>query len=203
MPRASWGWSVPELPAEPRLFVAVELPASVREALALLQSQLRRRGLDSLRWARPEGIHLTLKFLGETPAGRVPAIAEALGRATAGVRPHELRLGSLGAFGGRSPRVVWVDIQGRTDELLRLQRQTEEALAALGFAREKRAFSPHVTLARIRPEDARHAARALPEALAAASVPEASLTVEEMSLMMSKLGPGGAVYTRLEAFPLR
>ena len=189
-------------PEEVRLFVAVELPPPVTAALGELQAELRRRGLSALRWVRPEGIHLTLKFLGEVPARQVTSVLDALASAVQGIGPHDLSLGRLGTFGGRSPRVLWIALEGGVETLGRLQEQVEQALATLGFPREERAFSPHLTLARVRPENARGAARPLAEAVAAVEVMHAKIPVRELALMRSQLKPGGAVYTRLEAFPL-
>jgi 2'-5' RNA ligase len=194
---------VTDLPQQPRLFVAVELDGHARQALDRLQQELQSHGLHGLRWVRPEGIHLTLKFLGETPRETVVAITEALAGSTAGVGPHRLALGSLGTFGSRNaPRVLWVDLKGDLDDLLRLQEGVERVLTPLGFPRESRRFSPHLTLARLRPESAREAAGPLAQAIAAVSPPSATIDVRDVSLMLSRLGPGGAVYTRLEAFPL-
>ncbi len=192
-----------ELPEQPRLFVAVELGGHVQGALDRLQHEIQRHGLHGLRWVRPEGIHLTLKFLGETPREKVAPITQALTASTAGVPAHELSLGKLGTFGSRgSPRVLWVDLDGDLEPLLRLAEQVERALVPLGFPPEGRRFSPHLTLARVRPESARDVAGPLAQAVGAVSAPKVAINVREVSLMMSKLGPGGAVYTQLEAFPL-
>ena len=185
-----------------RLFVAIELPGEVREALSRLQHELQRRGLEKLRWVRPEGIHLTLKFLGPTPADKVPQIEEALTDAAEGVGQHELVLGEVGTFGGSRPRVVWVDLRGDLGPVRDLQERAERALNALGYEREARSWSPHVTLARVRPETAREAARALPAAIAGTRVPAGVIPVREVSLMRSTLRPSGAVYERIAAFPL-
>jgi 2'-5' RNA ligase len=186
-----------------RLFVAVELEGPALRALAEAQSQLRRRGLEGLRWVRAEGIHLTLKFLGETPAGRVPAIEAALAEAVRGIPPHTVSLNGLGTFGGRrNPRVVWVDVVGEVETLHRLQQRVDLALGRIGFPREDRNFSPHLTLARVRPEAARDLAEPIARALEHVEAPSAEVPVRELSLMRSTLGPGGAVYARLAAFPL-
>jgi len=164
---------------------------------------LQRHPLDGLRWVRPEGIHLTLKFLGETPREKVAPITQALAGSTVGVAPHELSLGKLGSFGSRgSPRVLWVDLDGDLEPLRRLAAQVERALVPLGFPPEGRRFSPHLTLARVRPESAREVAGPLAQAVAAVSAPKTAIEVRQVSLMQSKLGPGGAVYTQLEAFRL-
>jgi len=190
--------------SELRLFVACELPSEMKAALTALQDALRRQGAPPVRWVRPEGIHLTLKFLGAVPAQRVTDICAALAPTVEGIPPLELSLGSLGAFGGRrGARVVWVGVEGDVERAVELQRRVETALARLGFPTEERAFSPHLTLARV-PDHVGAAERErlwdLTKALAA---PEAApVTIRELSLMRSILGPGGAVYERLAAFPL-
>jgi 2'-5' RNA ligase len=189
--------------AELRLFVAIELPQAVLDALRRLQSELRARGLEPLRWVRPEGIHLTLKFLGETPAERVPDIAQALEQAAKGVPPHDLSLGPLGTFGSRgSPRVLWVDLAGDLEPLRRLQERIEKSLAQIGFPKEGRPFSAHLTLARVPPEAARGLAGRLAEAVQRVKGPPGHIPVREVSLMRSQPGPGGAVYTCLHSVPL-
>ena len=183
--------------------MAVELPSQALDALERLQHELQRQVPRGLRWVRPEGIHLTLKFLGETPRERVPAVEDALAAEVRGIAPHELSLGALGTFGSRgAPRVLWVDLDGETETLETLQRRTDRALDAIGFPSEKRPFSAHLTLARVRPESAREAAEPLAQAIRSTSVPPATIPVREVSLMLSRLGPAGAVYTRVEAWAL-
>ena len=177
--------------------MAVELGDGVRQALADLQNDLRERGLERLRWVRGEGIHLTLKFLGDTPENMVPQISEALSRAVAGTRRHRLSLGRIGTFGGKRPRVLWVDLVGETDELASLQHVVETELSALGFEREKRRFSPHLTLARVRPETSADIAEAIPKGIESVRAPDTAVLVSEVALIRSTLGPGGAVYNRL------
>jgi 2'-5' RNA ligase len=188
-----------------RLFVAVELPAHVLQQLNAVQHAMQREArLDGLRWVRPEGIHLTLKFLGETPAARQKDIEGAIGRGTSGVAPFGLSLGALGKFGSRlAPRVLWVDVRGDVESLKRLQGQVERELAQLRYSPENRAYSAHLTLARVPQERARELAAPLDEAIAATAPPAAEWTVDEVSLMRSELRPSGAVYTRLFAAPLR
>jgi 2'-5' RNA ligase len=191
------------VPESLRLFVAIELPGEVREALNRLQHELQRQGLEKLRWVRPEGIHLTLKFLGATPVEKVSAIEEALAMAVAGTAPHELSLAKLGTFGGNRPRVLWIDVMGDVDAVCRLQERVESAMNRLGFEREARGWSPHVTLARVRPETARQAASAIARATSEVDTPSGVIAVREASLMRSTLRPSGAIYERLAAFPLR
>jgi 2'-5' RNA ligase len=186
-----------------RLFVAIDLPEDVRESLGRLQAGLRRDDLSGLRWTRPEGVHLTLKFLGETPAAEVAAIEGALARAVRGVPAFRLALGAPGTFGGRrGPRVLWVDVEGELAPLQQLQAAVERELAAVGFAPEERKFSPHLTLARVPQPPPPGLAERLSRALAAVAAPQGEFRATELLLMRSRLQPGGAVYSRVAAFPL-
>jgi len=186
-----------------RLFVAIDLPEDVRESLGGLQADLRRHDLPGLRWTRPEGVHLTLKFLGETPATSLAAIESALARAVRGVPSFRLALGAPGTFGGRrGPRVLWVDVEGELPPLQRLQAAVERELAAVGFAPEEREFSPHLTLARVPQPPPPGLAERLSRALAAVAAARDEFEATELLLMRSSLQPGGAVYSRVAAFPL-
>jgi 2'-5' RNA ligase len=186
-----------------RLFVACELSREVKETLTHVQGELKGYGLQCLRWVRPDGIHLTLKFLGETPPGRAPAIQGALAAACQGTAPFGLSLGKLGTFGDRrGPRVIWVDIAAEREAVAHLQERVEERLERLGFPRERRTFSPHLTLARVSPELAASQGPRIREALAAVTVPEVRQRVAEVSLMRSILQRGGAAYERLAASAL-
>jgi 2'-5' RNA ligase len=182
-----------------RLFVAIELPTEVRATLDDLQHNLQRDpALARLRWVRPEGIHLTLKFLGETPAERLPEIEPTVARAVVGIPPFDLHLGNLGAFGSpRAPRVLWVEVAGDLDSLAKLQSQVEAELGALGFPAEARRFSPHLTLARVPPERAAEAARPLAEAIANRDSVRGAIRAEALALIKSDLQRGGAIYTQL------
>lgn len=182
-----------------RLFIAIELPAPVLAALSEVQHALQRDpALARLRWTRPEGIHLTLKFLGETPTERRPTIEAALVRAVSGIAPFGLRLGKPGRFGSRSsPRVAWIDVAGEIEPLARLQAAVEREVSPLGYPAEARAYSPHLTLARVPPERAREAAGPLDDALRTVPVRPAGFRAEGVSLMKSDLQRGGAVYTQL------
>jgi len=181
-----------------RLFVAIELPASVRQRLANLANELRGMGLERLRWVRTENIHITLKFLGETLADSQPQIEDALRAAAEGVAPHELTLGELGKFGGRqNPRVLWVDVRGDVDTLKTLQKRVDTNIAALGFPADERPFAAHLTLARVPQDLAKKVARPLTEAIDAVKVPDPPIPVREIVLMRSELRREGPIYTRL------
>ncbi len=197
-----------------RLFVAIELPEDWRQALALGQAELRSaleaEGLR-LRWTRPEGIHLTLKFLGEVEAGRRGAIEAALAGCLTRPPRLRLRLGQPGLFtsgrrtrftSGRPARVLWVGVEGDIEGLARLADEIDRACAGLGLAAEQRSFTGHLTLARV-PESVSLPADSLAPKLQTIHLPEtAPFVVERVSLIRSHLGPGGSRYERLAAFPV-
>ncbi len=191
---------------ELRLFVALELPADVRSALSGVQERLKRQApRGAVRWTGPEGIHLTLQFLGEVPAARQEAIAAAVTRAASGHGPLNLRAEGLGCFpNNRNPRVVWVGLAGDLEALAALQGSVAAALTPLGFRPDARGFSPHLTLGRVRREASGDEARAVGRLIEGTALDTAARwTADALSLMRSELRPEGARYTCLLAAPLQ
>ena len=152
-------------------------------------------------WVAPGNLHLTLKFLGTVPETRIDAIVDALTQSGLDLRPFEARIRGLGAFpSGTRPRVIWAGVTDGANEMVELARRVDAALAELGFAREERPFSPHVTLGRVR-RPGRDPA--LTEALGLATVREfGRMRVPGAALMRSELGPRGARYTELAKMTL-
>lgn len=181
-----------------RAFTAIELDERLRNKLGDLQDRLHGDVPPGLvRWVRPEGIHLTLKFLGDVPAVQVPEIAQALQQACAKHAPFECAVSELGCFPNTTrPRVVWVGIQESGGVLAALQRDVDRAVAALGFEPEQRRFHPHLTLGRVKSRD-REAIAALGEYVSRARVKVGTIQANAVHLMRSDLLPGGAVYTAL------
>ena len=192
--------------AQVRVFVAVELPEGLLAALAQAQAPLRAANLP-LRLVRPEGIHLTLAFIGEIPAARVAALTAAVEHGAVGIAVFSLRAEGLGLFpNARRPRVVWVGVQGEAEDRARLgalHAQVTRELQAAGFPCDTR-LDPHLTLGRVQE-------RATPAEAAQIGAIVQTLTlptplpfdVGHISVVRSELRPGGAVYTRLQAIPLR
>ncbi|MFO7638814.1 MAG: RNA 2',3'-cyclic phosphodiesterase [bacterium] len=186
-----------------RCFLAVETTDETRRLLDRLQRRLAGIIRD-IRWARAEQLHLTLEFLGEVTDGFPAAAAGPLATACAGHPAFPARLAGLGAFPDpRRARVLWVGIgQGRA-ELIRLQRSVAAAVAAIGHQPERRPYSPHLTLGRLRrAADATPAVTAkttlpLLEQLAALEIP-----VQRVILIRSELRSDGPHYTEIAAFPL-
>ncbi len=185
--------------AEVRAFICFELPEEVKEELKRVQNLLKAR-IDGVSWVRPEGIHLTLKFLGDIPVERIDETAAAMEGACRGESPMTMTLSELGAFPNlKRPRVYWAGIEEPSGRLSALQKKLDGALAELGFEREARPFSPHLTLGRVkRPE-----ANLGREALAGCRLETISFTPADAVLMKSDLRPSGAVYTPLRRVALQ
>lgn len=181
-----------------RLFVALELPASVRAALDEIATQLRPAAGPNVRWTDLKGIHLTLKFIGEVPATQLEAIRGALARVR-DAQPIEAAFRGLGWFpNARRPRVFWAGVEAGA-ELAALAASVESALEPLGIPRESREFRPHLTLARIKSDDRLEGLKREAERLGTPEFGRARYT--EFDLMQSTLNPKGAIYTRIERFP--
>jgi 2'-5' RNA ligase len=178
-----------------RAFVAAEIPEDLRRAFGALQADLNRQGLRA-RWVAPGSIHLTLKFLGQIPAGHVAGLTAALAAAAGGVEGFALRAAGLGVFPDiRRPRIIWAGTTGATAELAALQKRVEDTLAALAFPREGRAFRGHLTIGRF-PEKPVH--RVPADVLKSyASAVFGDFQVRELVLFQSDLQPHGPVYTAL------
>lgn len=188
-----------------RSFIAIELTEDILGSLVAVQKALQAEmWTDDVRWVRPTGIHLTLKFLGDVPPERINLIEEELGAAVRGVAPFAVTAQGLGVFPNwRRPRVIWIGIGGETDTLGRLQSQIEDAMADLGFEPERRRFHPHFTLGRVDRHASTSFQRRLGEELERYKVDQiGEMLVDEVSLMRSQLNPSGAIYTQLAAFPL-
>jgi 2'-5' RNA ligase len=184
---------------EVRSFIAIELPEEAKSGLGKLRKELERNEQTFVKWVNPEGIHLTLKFLGNIPFKQVAEITEAMEGAAQGISPFYLEISGLGAFPNlKQPRVLWVGISGELDKLLGLQRNIDSALSPLGFTKEERPFVPHLTLARIRERASPGERRAFGELVVSTSFEDKyHIAADAINLMRSQLTPAGAIYTRL------
>lgn len=180
-----------------RLFFAVQLPGAVKEALRPSLETARAAAGESVSFGRVEQLHFTLAFLGETEKLEDAAAAAEAVRA---LPQFELAIGSRGAFPNMSrPRVLWIGATDGIGQLTKLADALSAALRERGFKLEDRAFQPHLTLGRARPNGAREARRAL-ETLPKSTL--ARFTVRDFALVQSVLGAGGATHTPLRQFEL-
>ena len=197
-----------------RCFVAVELPEELRGRIAAGTAFLKKSKAD-VKWVRPENLHLTIKFLGQVPEDRVPELTGLLKEAVREAKPFEIEVAGAGVFPGPgSPRVFWVGVSDPRRLLARLARDVEEVLGKAGYGQQEKRdfFSPHLTLGRLRESrpagprrpslkggaEGREEARRLADELA--TLKDAlfgKINLENISLMRSELGPGGARYSRL------
>lgn len=189
-----------------RAFVAVELPIDIRRELDRAQRVLQATAAGaarSVRWVDCDGIHLTLKFLGDTPLSGIDAIRSALQQASTASRPFTLQLGEAGCFPNpRQPRVLWIGVSGEVDAARTLQGAVERTVSPLGFPSESRSFSPHLTLGRVRDEAAPDARQKLGAAVLSLHPAPLSFAVSSVSLMRSDLRREGAVYSELAVVAL-
>jgi len=180
-----------------RLFIAIEISPDVRAALAALLKEFRAIA-PQVKWVRPENMHITLKFLGETDSSKLSAMQGALS-AIRSSQPVTLHFRGLGFFPNeKRAKVFWAGMD-TSPNLPTLAAEIDQATHKLGFPLEERPFAPHLTLARFQPPG-------LPPKLAAAAQESASrdfgsLVAREFHLIESKLKPAGAEYTTLQSFP--
>ncbi len=133
-----------------RTFICIELPQTVQALLAKFQDSLKRLGAD-VSWVKPSNIHFTLKFLGEVPEQKLPMICATVERAAHVVPAIEIQVKGTGCFPStRNPRVLWVGIQPVPSQLQELYELIEVGLSEIGYARDDRPFSPHLTIGRVK-----------------------------------------------------
>ena len=188
-----------------RSFIAIELPEAVKTGLQQIQTELTLPRYSFVKCVAPEGIHLTLKFLGNISAQKVTEITRVMEQASQGVSPFQLQITEVGAFPNmRRPRVLWVDIRGEVDKLVGWQLRIDNGLVPLGFTKEARPFTPHLTLARIRENCSPGDRLRFGETLDGSHVEvDYRFTVSSLNLMRSQLLPAGAVYSRLAEVKLQ
>jgi len=182
-----------------RVFIAIELPASVRDAIYKQTSALRQSlGGGYIRWVPAQNMHLTLKFLGDTAASHLDFLRQTLSREAALHPPFEMQIGGFGCFPNqRTPRVLWAAVHAPS-ELTSLQRGIEAGAARLGYKPEARPFSPHLTIGRVRESASLSETQNIRAALAAVQTGNvATVRVEAVHLFKSDLQPGGSVYAKL------
>lgn len=175
-----------------RLFVAITLDEAVRSALGKVQADLEGR-CDGVRWIPSHQVHLTAKFLGEVPDGDVAAVGEAVAAAAVQAVPFDIQIAGCGCFPPRGQvRIVWVGAAEPTGALLRCVEAVECELERLGYAKERRRFSPHLTIGRVREDRSGGRIRAAVDAETLQSLEQ---SVSSLTLMSSVLSPKGPTYT--------
>ncbi len=185
--------------ADLRTFIAIETPESIQAKIAALQDELKQEN-ERVRWPKPANIHLTLKFLGQVEESRTPVITESVKDMLKEQPKFTFSVRGLGAFPNfRRARVLWVGVNDNSDQLQHLVENIEAALIPLGFSKENRKFTPHLTLGRVKSSLSKSFIRKLEQIDFAGG----EVTVDEIVLFRSDLKPTGAVYTPLSRFRLK
>lgn len=178
-----------------RAFIACEIPESILENVSKVQEGLRKLDSD-VSWTRVNGIHITLKFLGDIEEGYIDKVAAVIEEASKGQTPFEISIKGSGAFPNlKNPRVVWIGVEDGAKVLSKLQQGLDDKLKALGFEPEEREFRPHLTLGRVKGPRGRERLSVVVFELK--DVELGSFAVDRVILYKSELKPTGAVYTKL------
>ena len=185
-----------------RLFIAIDINNDVRKAVAKLQQDIksRLRNQNGLKWVNPELMHLTLKFLGEADESRIDEINSAVGIACADKRAFQFNLSVVGTF-GRPVSVLWLGSERPSDELAKLAGDIEQTLEEIGFEKEQRPFSAHLTLTRVKGKGVDRNLYQLLKDCPQARIPP--ILVDSVCLYKSQLTPDGPVYTLLREIELK
>ena len=184
-----------------RVFLAVELSFNIQEKLFALQQQLKGI-LPPINWVRPESIHLTLKFLGYVDPSLVSPLLSALEPIGEKYAPFSVDVRGLGVFPQvKHPRIVWVGLTGNTQVLQDLVFEIDVVLETMGFPPEEKTYHPHLTLARIKRENAKVGSALIQTRALESDQLLGTLIVDRFTLFQSDLDSTGSRYTSLWTVP--
>jgi len=182
-----------------RLFIAIELPLSVRMALGRVRDRLESCGAD-VKWVENDNQHLTLKFLGNTHRRQFEPLKGALERSCNACLPMDVQLNGIGAFPRtKAPRVIWCGVRLGKEELQALAGRIESQLLPLGFPQDEREYSPHVTLGRVRSR--KNLKKLIPALEQPTSMEIETFQPTKVALFQSELDSHGPRYQILATFP--
>lgn len=183
------------MPDTIRAFIAIELTKELHEELRILQQEVKKSDIDA-KWVNPENIHLTLKFLGNADTGQIEKIKDILEEISKQTKPFYLHLAGVGAFPKLDyPRVLWVGIDEGKNEAIEIAEKLEKGLEKIGFQKENRSFSPHLTLARIRSSKNKDKLKKLVEETNFTS--KNKVYADKLTLFKSTLTPKGSIYSKI------
>lgn len=185
-----------------RTFLAIDPSPEIINEIGSIQNRLKKIIQGDIRWVRPEGIHLTLKFFGNLSDEDIMKISEVVGKNVVGIRKLALEVKGIGVFPSLThPRVLWLGMDGDVNTLIALQKKIDRDLQNCGFKREENPFHPHLTLGRIRSHRGLIGLGKVVESRD--DYPAGKFYAEGLTLFKSDLTPKGAVYTKLSYFPFR
>ena len=187
-----------------RCFIAIDIDERLRAAIADLQRQLAEKAKfrkNDVKWVAPEAMHLTLKFLGEVKDEQIVEVCNAVRDVAGSSKSFELDIESVGHFGGKSARVLWVGTGRGSDNLCRLQADIEQQLSAAGWPRETRDFSGHLTLCRVKNSKAGPKLAQMSEDYKDLNL--GTISADFVTVYQSQLRPTGPIYTVLGNYKLQ
>jgi 2'-5' RNA ligase len=184
-----------------RTFIAIKLTPEIISKISGMQEELKRTGAQ-VKWVKPENIHLTLKFLGHITSEELEKVKIATRETLKPFKSFGISISGLGAFPKiEYPRVIWVGVDEGKEELKRMTSNLEERLAQIGFAKEKREFSPHLTIGRVK--SSKRKERLIEAFTKFTAAHLGSMKVDKIAIIKSELKLQGPVYTSLEEIDLR
>ena len=181
-----------------RTFIALEIKENIKELLSGVQRKIGS-GIGGIKWVKPNNLHLTLKFLGPTREDKIEYISDILEDTAGGFTRFNVSVSGFGAFpSSHNPKVIWAGLKA-DDVLYKIQKDIDISLESLGFVKEKRPFSPHLTIGRLRDSRAK---KKLRDALEQIRTEPGSFEAEKITFYKSGLMPEGPVYTGLKSVKL-
>jgi len=184
-----------------RTFIAIDINPAIRKALQQLQDDLKQCDCR-IKWIQPDNIHLTLKFLGDVKLKKIDDVNQALEDLAQNIKPFETELTETGAFPSIDrPQILWAGLKDDQQQIADLAASLENKLGMIGFKKEQKKFSPHITIGRIRtPRNL----KALSQELSGYSLPTGiSQSIQEVILVKSTLTSTGPIYEKLKTFRFR
>ena len=182
-----------------RLFIAVNISQEIKDRIIFIQTIFKKSSAD-VRWITPDNLHLTLKFLGEVSDSKIAIVTEKVKQSVAGVKKFEVDFGGVDVFPDKSfPRILWLGVTKGKNELASLAQKIDNSLEEIGFEKEKRQFSAHLTIGRIKSHKNKEKLFSIVEKTPADKISD---VVEFVYLMKSTLTPQGSIYDVVEKFQL-
>ena len=183
-----------------RTFIAITIPDQIRKMISDLQIVLKTYDVN-VKWVRTESIHITLKFLGDVQKEKINDISQAVENAASGIKPFEISVDKTGVFPGKQrPRVLWVGVEKGSEKLAELAGRIDVNLQTLGFEKEQRRYSGHLTIGRVRSP---HGIQHMIDKMMTSPINEEVIPIKDIIVMKSDLQKTGAVYTPLHTIKLQ
>ena len=182
-----------------RTFIAIELNTTLTQSIADIQQQFKKANAD-VKWIEPPNAHITLKFLGDTSLEKISGIQKMIQAVASRISPFTIEFQEIGAFPQlEHPRIIWIGLKEHQNIIKDIAQQLENELASLGFPKERRDFSSHITIGRVR---SLRGKAELMERIQEVTVPHLTQEINCLTLFQSTLTPQGAIYKILFQSPL-